>query len=365
MKLKVLVVSGLSGGHIFPAISFLDTLKEQHKDIETLLILPKISLHLPRVMDIQDVRYVSISRIKLGLDLKNLFAILKFFKGSIESLILLIKFHPDVVVGFGSLVSLPVILSAWMLRMKTLIHEQNLIPGRANRFLARFTDKIAISFGATRDYLNNHKAKIVFTGNPLRGQLKKITKFQAHEFFGFSPDKFTILVMGGSAGSHSINIGFLNALSGLTSKSKLQVIHLSGLKDYDILNQGYKKLNINYKLFGFLDDMQYAYSAADLVVSRAGAISISEIMFFELPTVIIPYPYAYAHQLKNARVLEENGCATIIPDNQLDTGILIRVIEDFINNPGKISLMRSGYNNMLKVNAGDLLVNEVLSLVRI
>lgn len=334
MKLKVLAVSGSSGGHIFPAISFLETLKEQHKDIETLLVLTKKSRGI------------------------------KFFKESLKSLTLLIKFHPDVVVGFGSIVTIPVILSAWLFRMKTLIHEQNLIPGRANRLLAGFSDKIAVSFYATRNYLDKHRAKIVFTGNPLRGELKKIPKSKALDFFGFNQDKFTILVMGGSQGSRSINTGFLNASSKFADKSKYQVIHLSGLKDYDTLNQGYKKLNINYKLFGFLNEMEYAYSASDLVISRAGATSIAEIIYFELPAVLLPYPFAYEHQLKNAEVLEENGCAIVIAAQQLDADILVRIVEDFINNPGKISLMRSNYSNMPKVNACDLLINEALSLAK-
>jgi len=359
---KILAITGSSGGHIFPALGFLDTLNNKHKDIDILLVLPKKSITNQIGSSKNKPKYISISSVRLSLDFKNFTAILMFFKGSLESMFILLTFRPDIVVGFGSLVCIPMVLFAWLFRMKTLIHEQNVIPGRANRFLAKFTDKIAVSFAETRDYFKDYRKKIVLTGNPIRKELTRIDKNKALDFFGFNNEKFTILVIGGSQGSHRINFGFLRTISAIADKSNFQVIHLTGSSDYGFLKRSYRDLNINSRLFNFLEPMQYAYSACDLAVSRSGATTIAEIVFFGLAAIIIPYPFAYSHQIANAKVLETIGSGIIIHDNELDSDILRNNLENFINNPERIKAMRSNYSNISRLNANDLLAEAVLSL---
>lgn len=359
---RVLVVTGASGGHIFPALSFLDALKDKAKKIETLLVIPSSSIKSQILLEGYKVRYLSISPIKLRLSLSDLIAIFRFLKGSLESLILLIEFRPDIVVGFGSLDSVPLLLFAWLFRIKTLIHEQNVIPGKANRLLAKFVDRIAISFFETKDYFKKSiQQRLTLTGNPIRKQLKRIDKEQALSFFGFEADKFTILVMGGSLGSSRINTCFLKAISKITDKSRFQVIHLTGIKDYDLSNKSYKDLNLEVKLFTFLKDMQYAYSASDLVICRAGATTIAELINFSSPAIIIPYPFAYKHQLSNAKVLEEKGSAIIISDNELNPDSLRQTIQSLVDNPAQLEAMHLAYNGLLE-SSRESLVNAVLSL---
>lgn len=360
--MKILAITGASGGHIFPALGFLDTLKNRDKNLDTLLVLPKKSLTNQRENLAHKLNYVSISTIKLGFAFKNLASILRFFKGALESIFILSEFRPDIVVGFGSLVCIPMILFAWLFRRKTLLHEQNVIPGRANRFLAKFADKIAISFAETGDYFKDYKRKVILTGNPMRKELKRIDKNKALSFFEFKSDKFTLLVMGGSQGSHRINLGFLRAVSAISDKSGFQVIHLAGPRDHDLLKDGYRALNINFHLFNFLEPMQFAYSACDLVVSRAGAATVAEIILFGLAAIIIPYPFAYMHQTSNARVLENIGSGIIIQDNALSSDMLSKNIEHLLNNPERLKAMRSCYNNFSFPNANDLLADAVLSL---
>lgn len=362
--MKVLVVAGRSGGHIFPALGLLDTLKDRYRNnIEELLVLPKSNLTDKVANFNYNVDYISISSVKLSLKPKNLIAIWGFLKGSLESAFILMKFQPDIVVGFGSLVCIPMIVFAWLFRIKTLIHEQNVIPGRANRFLARFTDRFAVSFIETYDYFKYCQRKIALTGNPIRNELKPIDKNKARDFFGFSNDKFTVLVMGGSLGSHRINTAFLRAVSIISKKHNLQVIHLSGAGDYDLLKDGYKGISVNLRLFTFLKAMQYAYSACDLVISRAGATAITEIIFFGLPAIIVPYPYAHRHQLNNAQVFSKIGSGFVIPDDKLDSDILGEVIEFLIDNPQRLEYMRLSYRNVSKCNANDLLTDEITSSV--
>jgi UDP-N-acetylglucosamine--N-acetylmuramyl-(pentapeptide) pyrophosphoryl-undecaprenol N-acetylglucosamine transferase len=358
--MRVLVVSGASGGHIFPALGLLDALKEKDKNVESLLILSRKSLQSGIKIQGYNVGYISLSSVRLSLDSGNLLAIYNCFRGTLESFSAILKFKPDIVIGFGSLVCVPMILFAWFFRIKTLIHEQNVIPGKANRFLAKFCDKIAISFAETRKYLKGYERKTVLTGNPMRQDLIRIDKAKALDFFGFKEDRLTLLVMGGSQASHRINTAFFKSLSELAADHNLQVIHLCGQKDFASLDYGYKDLRINYRLAPFLKEMQYAYSASDLAVCRAGATTVSELIFFKLPAVIVPYPFANAHQMANALVLEEKGCALIVKDALLDSGRLFEILKSLIGYPEKIGDMLGGYDSLGVNDANKLLVENLI-----
>ena len=364
--MKVLIVTGSSGGHIFPALSFQEALR--NRKASSLLVLPRPytenqALRTKEILGAQaQVKYLSISNLKLGLGLKSFISMFRFLKGSLESISLLVSFRPDIVAGFGSINSVWLIIFSWLFRIKTLIHEQNLIPGRANRFLAIFADKVAVSFKGTEDYLKISPKRIVFTGNPLRPGLNRVDKDKALSFFGLHPDKFTILVMGGSLGSQRINSSFLGAVSLFTEKESFQAIHISGALDFPMLDKAYKELGDSIKLFSFLNQMQYAYSACDLALCRAGATTIAEFIKFEVPAILIPYPFARRHQLSNAGVLETLGSCLVIKDNQLEPQMLKESLEELMHNPDKIRFMRSGYRSLAGANASELLANAALAL---
>jgi UDP-N-acetylglucosamine--N-acetylmuramyl-(pentapeptide) pyrophosphoryl-undecaprenol N-acetylglucosamine transferase len=377
---KVMVVTGASGGHIFPALAFLEKLKEKYSTIDVLLVLPRPFCRIGDILEREPqglvnnsvvrsidnlgykIKYLPISAIRLNFSLKNFVAIFNFFKGTLEGIVTLTRFGPDIVVAFGSIICVPIVFFAWIFRIKTILHEQNVIPGRANRFLAKIADRIAISFSESQSYLSLCANKLVLTGNPLRASLKEIGKNEALSFFALSDIKFTILVTGGSQGSRRINLCFQQAFSRLSGKEKLQIIHLAGNKDYDLLKEAYKDFKENIKLFDFFKDMQYAYSAADLVITRAGATTISEIILFKLPAIIIPYPYAYQHQLANARILEGCGAAIIIEDGLLDARILKDTLEHLLNNHQKLSNMRSGYERLYRPQPAQSLVESAMAL---
>lgn len=355
--MRILLVAGASGGHIFPALGLINELKEYN--IDTLLVLPKESIRIePGELECNVVR-ISVSYFSSKGLSRNLSAALNLIKGSMESISILAKFKPDAVVGFGSMTCVPVVIIAWFFRIKTIIHEQNVVPGRANKLLAVFADKIAISFPQTAGYLRKYSRKISVTGNPLRKQLGYIDKNKALDFLGLAPRRFTVLVVGGSQGSQDINKAFIEAIDKLPDKANIQIIHICGSKDYDSLSVDYKRLGILVKLYTFLTAMQYAYSAADLIVCRAGATTISEVMFYKLPAVIIPYPYAQGHQMSNAKVLEDCGCAKIIRNEDLKSGILKSVIESCLNNHQVLYDMKLGYDNFVMQEQG-LLAKEVL-----
>ncbi|MFH1198883.1 MAG: UDP-N-acetylglucosamine--N-acetylmuramyl-(pentapeptide) pyrophosphoryl-undecaprenol N-acetylglucosamine transferase [Candidatus Omnitrophota bacterium] len=378
--MRVLAVSGSSGGHIFPAVSFISALKKQCPQAQIILVLPKKALEFKIVADRFKIKYISSvitkrvlpgepprpcslrcarARFFVSPVTRFVCVIINFF----ESIFILIEFRPDVVAGFGSLSSLPMVLCAWGFRIKTLIHEQNVVPGKANRLLAKFVNRIAISFDRTKDYLKVNPWKIILTGNPLRQELKIIDKKEALEFCGLGQGKVTLLVSGGSQGSRKINECFFEAVSKIGNKQNLQVIHISGNADFSELSAKYKNLDIKAKIFAFCDRMEYIYSAADLVISRSGALTITELINFRKPAILIPYPFAGAHQIENAKVLSEAGAAWLIEEKELSPDILKDNIEGLVSSD-KLDLMRQAFSGFSLNRADNLLAQAVLTLAR-
>ncbi|MFA5230824.1 MAG: UDP-N-acetylglucosamine--N-acetylmuramyl-(pentapeptide) pyrophosphoryl-undecaprenol N-acetylglucosamine transferase [Candidatus Omnitrophota bacterium] len=358
--MKVLLVTGSSGGHIFPALALMDSLKSSGADV--LMVLPKKDNGVQVNPESGSISYIHSSDLSLKLSSKNIRGVFFFLVGAGEGLKIIIKFKPDAVVGFGSLNTVALLFWAWLFRIKTIIHEQNVIPGRANRLLAKLVDKVAVSFPQTGNYLAVSPDKIILTGNPLRKGMLRLDRKEALDFFNFKEGKFNILITGGSQGSHKLNTILSAALSDCCRKDDLQVVHISGLKDFSLVEQAYARSGLAHKVFEFLTGMQYAYSIADLVICRAGATTISELQKFKLPALLIPYPFAYAHQSANAGVLEGNGAALIVRDDDLSVDKIKVILEGFLKDRQKLERMRQAYGLIQSEDACRLLTGEVLSL---
>ena len=369
--MKILIACGGTGGHIFPGLSLYHALKKRDSDADIVLVLARRAISASIVS--QDFPHIYLSIVPLRFipphqkfwrgGLQNIIIVLKLLKGIFQSLGILFRFRPAVVVGFGGYASFFLVFFACIFRIKTIIHEQNVTPGRANWILAYFVDKIAISFSKTRDYFGINSSKVKFTGSPLRPDLSRIEKTTACQFFGLYPDKFTILVMGGSQGSQKINNIFLKAVSLIKNRSEFQVIHLCGEEDQIKLSNGYKGLGIRARVFSFFGPMQYVYSAVDIVISRAGSATINEIALFGLPSILIPYPYVRRHQIENANYFCQNNAAILIEEKDLSPEILKGKILKLFNNPdlqesmSKNILMFSRPKEQIK-SLADLVLNE-------
>jgi UDP-N-acetylglucosamine--N-acetylmuramyl-(pentapeptide) pyrophosphoryl-undecaprenol N-acetylglucosamine transferase len=342
--MRVLAVAGASGGHIFPAVGFLDDFKAAYPDTQTLLVLPVRGIDKGFNTGDHSVRAISVSNLSLKLSVRSLGAAFNFIKGFFESVVILARFKPDIVAGFGSIASIPVLVCAWLFRMAVIIHEQNILPGRANRFLAYISDRIAVSFSETAVYFSAHRSNVVWTGNPVRKSLVVIDKGKALGYFGLSAGKLTILVMGGSQASQQINFSFARTFKALPNRDDLQVIHLCGAADKEALEKEYVSCADSVRLVPFLKDMQYAYSAGDLAISRAGATTIAELTAYRMPAILIPYPYAYAHQGRNAKVLAREGCAVVITDSDLAAGDLQNALDEIMQTGSVLEVMKRSYD---------------------
>jgi len=308
--MKILIVAGGTGGHLFPAARLAEEIKLRAQG-EILFVTSCRS----QDRDILKQRHIEFQTLPLiPLQTRTPLSILNFIArliaGTIKSVFLLLRFRPLVAVGFGGYISGPILLSAALFRIKTIIHEQNVYPGKTNRILAGFVDKIAISFPETRGYLRRFDSKIIISGNPLRRGLKREQK---------TKDIFTILAMGGSQGAHALN-KLIPEAAGLIQADKkraLEIIHISGYREEREVIRAYQDRGIKSRVFSFTEEIDKLYNECDFVIGRAGATTVSELSFLAKPSILIPYPYGGGHQRLNAKVLQDRGSAILLDEEGL------------------------------------------------
>ena len=338
--MKVMICASGSGGHIYPALRLAEELRNGRFAADIVFLSTRRSIE-KKIFEKTSFRVISTDVISpysgdggnyLKFLLKYLNFLLKFIIESIKAAMLMRRERPDVVVGFGGIGSITAVIAATLMLIPTVIHEQNLVPGRANRLLARFATKISLGF--IQSAKNFSRKDTEYTGNPLRGGLTRIDRAQARCALNLDSEKFTIFVFGGSQGSEFLNTAFLQGMQHIPDYliNKIQVIHSTGSNDNRDICAGYRRYAVPNKVFSYCTDMSTAYSAADIVISRAGAGTLSEINYFGRPAVLIPYPYAQAHQVRNAQCLQEQGAACLVfqdKDSARQIGYAVaRLIQD-------------------------------------
>lgn len=302
MGKKVLITAGGTGGHIYPALALADQLRRRHPGTEILFAGGNLSANryfAEKKYDYKEVACSPASRGVIRLISDNLC-------GFGQSLRILKEFQPDVVVGFGSYYTLPILLAAKCLRIPIVLHEANSIPGKVNRLLARVATVTGIHFPETAKFLGG---SVVEVGMPLRAEfsLMPSRREEAALYYGLSPTRQTLLVFGGSQGAQAINALFPEALRGLD----LQVVHITGHEESaKAMEEKYRASGFPVAVKGFETRMDLAWHLADLAVARSGAGTVAEMIEFEVPTLFIPFPYAAdQHQDKNAETLVMHGRA--------------------------------------------------------
>lgn len=231
------------------------------------------------------------------------------------------EFEPDVVLGMGGFTSAPAVFGARWFRKRgpaTLIHESNAVPGKANRWAGRFADHVAVGLADCARFFG--RKPVTVTGTPIRAALRRGKVADARARLGLGTDRLTVLVAGGSQGAHAINEAVAGALPRLQGRKKmLQFVHLTGTQDEQFVRESYERNGYQATVMSFCSEMELAYSAADMVVTRSGASTLTEIAAFGLPAILVPYPHAASnHQWYNARVFERAGAARLIEQSQFD-----------------------------------------------
>lgn len=315
-KPKILFAAGGTGGHLFPAIAVGDEIRKLEPGAEILFVGTKGKIE-ERVLPQRgfSLRTIWISGMARSFRAGNLLLPIKVLVAMLQSLVIIRKFDPHVVVGTGGFVTGPVVYVATLLHIPTLLQEQNSYPGFTTRRLAGRVNEIHIAFEVTRRFLKSPR-NVKLSGNPTRDMLISVSREEGARFFHLDPRKRTLLVFGGSLGSASINAAVLDFV-GDVAVADFQLIWQTGERDYERVNQTTAGLQ-GISVVKFIERMECAYAAADLVVCRAGAITLAELTRLGKAAVLVPYPHAAeGHQLLNARSLVDAGAARMVLDDEL------------------------------------------------
>ncbi len=365
--MKVAFAGGGTGGHVFPAVAVAEELKRRDPHLQLMYLGKKGSIE-ERVAAEMTIpfRPIIVEGLPGGNILRKLRAVLSAAVGTLQALTILFRFRPQVVIGTGGYVSLPPVLAARILRIPTVIHEQNCVPGKANRIAARFADVLAINFEKSASYFAQKESRTV--GNPIRSdflprRLETIGRADSRRKLGLHPDKFTVFLLGGSRGAHSLNVAMVDALPHLDPR-RFQLVFMTGKDDYRWARDACERAGLSAAVFQFIDDMVTAYTAADLAVSRAGASTLAEIAAVGLPALLVPYPHAAdKHQERNARAVVETGAAEIIMNGELGGKTLADRINALSSDEKALKQMQSRSKQFGKPDAAERVVNILFELV--
>ncbi|MFH1847592.1 MAG: undecaprenyldiphospho-muramoylpentapeptide beta-N-acetylglucosaminyltransferase [Candidatus Omnitrophota bacterium] len=353
---KILISAGSSGGHIYPAIATAFELRKKGPSSRILFVGTRHDLD-EKIFKSEgyDFEIIPARRFRLN-------RIRDDFKRAGD---LLRRFRPDVAIGFGGYISFLILCAARAQGIPFLIHEQNMVPGMANRILALFATRTAVSFDRTERCMPGKK-NISVIGNPLRAELIKVDRHKALNKLELSGDRFTIFAMGGSQGANFINkalIGFAQHLN-RAQKKKIQIIHLSGQNDFDLVRSEYEKLGITNRVHPFFEHIWWFYSASDLVISRAGATSIAEICYFEKPSILIPYPKRSIHQSDNAAFMAANGASIVIQEKGFSDKDFRQKVLGLIEDKNSLAKMADSSRKLCRPEAAGTLAEEILSVAK-
>jgi|TARA_B110000503_G_scaffold40257_1_gene66111 UDP-N-acetylglucosamine--N-acetylmuramyl-(pentapeptide) pyrophosphoryl-undecaprenol N-acetylglucosamine transferase len=353
---KFLLSGGGTCGHIFPAISIADELCNKFPSSEILFVGSSYRMEMQKIPESgYKIKGLWISGIKRKIHLSNLLIPFKIVSSLIKSFFIINKFKPDFVIGTGGFASGPLVFVASKLKIPTLIQEQNSYPGLTNKILSKTVDFICVAYSSMDKYFP--KSKIVFTGNPIRKEIRNPSKSknESLEQFKMSTSKKTLLVLGGSLGAQKIN-NFISHNIDLFKSMQIQIIWQCGKIYY---NQYKKHNSVEVNVQSFIKDMNSAYSAADIIVSRSGACVISELCIIGKPVIFIPSPnLAEDHQTKNALFIKQNNAAEMVEEKHLEKDFF-DVLKNLVSNNEYANELSRKIKVLEKPNA----TNDIVELI--
>ena len=359
--MRIIITGGGTGGHLFPGIALAAALRRQFPGCEIMFIGTQRQLDRDALAGL-DFRKESIACMGLkGMGLAHrLRSLASLPKAVLEAARLIRQFQPALVFGVGGYVTGPVLLAAKLLGVPACIHEQNAIPGLANRLTARFVNKVFVSIPG--DYPFPLK-KTVVSGNPVRAEI-----LAAAESKRAVDQPFTLLIMGGSLGAHRINLLMLEAAVLIKEQLKMpfRLIHQTGAADAEQVRAGYAAAGVNEaEVFPFIKDMAAIYAQADLAVARAGATSLAELAVMGLPALLIPYPYAADdHQAANASYYVAGGGALMYREAGLNAAQLASVVAELVKNEDKLAQMGAAMRRMAVQDAAERILADCMALMQ-
>ncbi len=362
---RIVIAGGGTGGHLFPGIAVARECLRRNPDNRVLFIStgnPFERSALEKAgFELQPIKVAGIKGRGLWKQVKSLALIPS---ATCRAMSILASFKPDLVVGVGSYAAGPVVLAAWIKRIKIVLLEQNILPGITNRSLGRFAGRIYLSFEDTAGVFNPDKVRI--TGNPVRREILVQSTAagteQAPKDTG--RQRLNILIVGGSQGAHPINEAVADTLQHLTTKDRISIVHQTGPADETRVAEAYAVQGITATVRSFFDDMDQRYRQADLVICRAGATTVAEVTAIGKGLIFIPFPQAADnHQVLNARALEAEGAAEVIEQKDLTPELLANRIDWYAENRAALDRMARNAKRFGKPNAAREIVDDMYDLL--
>lgn len=347
MKIERAIISGGgTGGHIFPAIAIADELKRRNPEVEILFVGAQGKMEMTKVPEAgYKIVGLEIVGLKRKLSLSNLWLPFKIVKSLWKARKIIKSFNPQVVVGVGGYASGPTLKAATMLKFPAIVQEQNSFPGKTNKILSKSVTKICVAYDGLERFFP--KEKIVFTGNPTRKDMVNIEgkENEGFRFYDFDPSKPVILVVGGSLGARTLNESVVDYLDELVFDG-VQVLWQCGKLYHEQLQEKLGDRDMGaVKMVQFIERMDLAYAIADVVISRAGAISVSELCLVQKPTILVPSPnVSEDHQTKNAMALVEKNAAVLIKDVEAKSQLLSEAVMLMNDTARKTELVKNMVN---------------------
>ena len=362
--LRILMSGGGTGGHIFPAIAIAQEIQKRFPKSEFLFIGAQNKMEMEKVPQAGfRIEGLNIAGFDRGNKLKNISLPYKIIMSLLKVKNIIQEFKPDFAIGTGGFASAPALYMASNLGVKTFIQEQNSLPGKTNQFLAKKAKSVFTAYPKMETFFP--KSQTFFLGNPVRETIVKdmIDNKLAKEKLGLSPDTLTILSVGGSLGSRTLNNGWKDNLDNL-KKTGYQLIWQTGKTDFKEITDNQKsKINNQITLKEFISDMALYYSAADVIVSRAGAIAISELAIAKKPILLVPLPTAAEdHQTKNALALVEKNAAKMVKDSEMKDKFWPTLM-DICKNENLRETMSENLKDLAKPDATEEIVTEIFKII--
>ena len=365
--MRYLITGGGTGGHIYPALSIANELKKRHSNAEILYVGTEKGLEaklVPREgFEFKTIRVKGMPR---KINKESFVAMKELFLGLMDSKKIIDEFKPDIVIGTGGYVCGPVVYKAAKKRIPTVIHEQNAFPGMTNKILSRYVNRIMITFQESEKYFK-YPEKIVLTGNPIRRDIVEVDIKKAYEDLNIDPKIPLIISFGGSGGQKKLNDAFVYIIEKNISNKELQIIHVTGERFYKEFMEKLEKKNLtlgrNIQVLPYFYDMPKGLNIADLVITSAGAITLSEISAIGVPAILIPKAYtAENHQEYNARAFEEKGAAKVILEKDLNGYKLNEIINNIIKDKEKLRKMSINSRKLGNINSAKKIVDIIDSI---
>lgn len=361
--MKIILTGGGTGGHLFPALAVADALKRGDPTIEILFVGASAGLEATAV---PQAGYSFEGLPAMGLPRRLGPRLLRAGWGNIRSLLrardILQRWKPDVVFATGGYAAAPVLAASWMLRLPVVLHEQNSVPGITNRFASRFAREVHLTYSSSRRFFPR-RDHLRLTGIPIREVVRQGSRGKGLRTFRLDDDRRTILVFGGSQGAHKINQAIIGALPVFSGRKDVQFVLQTGQKDYNEVLEACRSVDVRTWVRPFIVNMGDAYAVSDLVICRAGALTLAELASMGKPAILIPFPFAAAnHQALNAEVFVDAGAATLIPDSDLTGELLARKLAELIDNPRRLRLMAIQAVQLARPDATERLVSAIRRL---